>query len=66
MVLKYVCWQGQQINGTTGTVINHFVSPIYIDVLPKGQTFEQTVDIDDNVSSLSLTENYLSVIQHRK
>lgn len=41
---------GSTNNGTTGPVINHFVNPIYIDVLlPKGQTFEQTVDIDDNV-----------------
>mgnify|MGYP003675697912 CR=1 FL=1 len=37
-------------NGTTGPVINQYVSPIYMDVLlPKGQLFEQAVSGGDNV-----------------
>ena len=41
---------GSTNNGTTGPVINHYVNPIYMDVLlPKGQLFEQAVGADDNV-----------------
>ncbi len=40
---------GHTNQGTTGPVINNFVSPVYLDVfLPAGQEFEQTVTKDDN------------------
>jgi len=52
---------GSTNNGTTGPVINHFVSPVYIDIsLPKGQIFEQSVNKDDNVFIFVL-EGELSV-----
>ncbi len=41
---------GSTSNGVTGPVINRHVNPIYLDVLlPKNQSFEQTVDVGDNV-----------------
>jgi quercetin 2,3-dioxygenase len=41
---------GSTNNGTTGPVINHYVNPIYMDILlPEGQVFEQTVGASDNV-----------------
>jgi len=63
---------GSTNNGTIGPVINHYVNPIYLDVfLLKGQTFEQTVDADDNVF-IFVIEGALSVgnskhqIRHRQ
>jgi len=41
---------GSTNNGTTGPVINEYVNPVYMDVsLPKGQVFEQLVELDDSV-----------------
>lgn len=41
---------GSTNNGTTGPVINHYVNPIYMDVLlPEDQVFEQIVGASDNV-----------------
>ncbi len=41
---------GSTINGVAGPVINHYVNPIYMDILLlKNQSFEQTVDVGDNV-----------------
>ena len=40
---------GETNNGTTGPVINHYVSPVYMDVfLPEGRVFEQTINTGDN------------------
>ncbi len=41
---------GTTNNGTAGSVVNHYVAPVYMDVfLPENQKFEQAVGIDDNV-----------------
>jgi len=41
---------GTTNKGTTGPVINEYVNPIYMDIsLPEARSFEQYVDVDDNV-----------------
>ncbi|MCZ6804186.1 MAG: pirin family protein [Proteobacteria bacterium] len=41
---------GSTNKGTTGPVINEYVKPIYMDIsLPEARSFEQYVDVDDNV-----------------
>lgn len=36
-------------NGVRGPAVNDYVNPVYMDILlPKGQSFEQTIDKEDN------------------
>ncbi len=40
---------GTTNNGVRGPVVNEYVTPVYMDItLPKAQSFEQTVDKEDN------------------
>lgn len=40
---------GRTNNGTTGPVINHYVNPVYMDVLlPERRVFEQDINTGDN------------------
>lgn len=69
---------GRSDGGLTGPVINHHVSPLFMDIsLPAGQTFEQGVDAGDNAfvyvidgavavgaSERDLESRELGILQH--